>query len=66
MPAWKSIDLGGLPLGLAGGAKLLRPVKAGQPLTWADVAIDEALPAVKIRREMEALLTPAPRTRRAA
>ncbi len=51
----KSIAYGGLPLGLAHEVKLLRPVKQGQSLTWADVAMDETLPAYKIRREMETL-----------
>jgi predicted homoserine dehydrogenase-like protein len=51
----KSIACGGLPLGLAHEVKLLRPVKQGQSLTWADVAMDETLPAYKVRREMEAL-----------
>jgi predicted homoserine dehydrogenase-like protein len=55
LPADKSLTLGGLPLGLAHGAKLLRPVKAGQTLTWGDVALDETLPALTIRREMEAM-----------
>ena len=33
--------LGSLPLGLAHNVKLLRPIKAGQSLTYADVAMDE-------------------------
>jgi predicted homoserine dehydrogenase-like protein len=57
-PAPKSIAVGGLPLGLAHGVKLVRAVAQGQPLTWADVAIDENLTASKIRREMEALFAP--------
>src|SRR5262245_60506517 len=52
--AEKSIKLGGLPLGLAQNVKLVRPVKLGQSLTWADVAIDESLAAYRTRREMEA------------
>src|SRR5512140_2094888 len=51
----KSLTLGGLPLGLAHNVKLVRAVKKGQSLTWADVAIDASLPAYKVRREMEAL-----------
>ncbi len=42
-----------LPLGLAHGWKMLRPVPAGQALKWADVAYDATLPAVALRREME-------------
>jgi predicted homoserine dehydrogenase-like protein len=53
--AGKSLALGGLPLGLAHNLKLLRAVSKGQSLTWADVAVDERLPAYTARREMEAL-----------
>ena len=52
--AGKSLAYGGLPLGLAHQVKLLRAVKKGQSLSWADVAMDENLPAYKVRREMEA------------
>ncbi len=58
-PAAKSLAIGGLPLGLAHNVKLLRPIKAGQPLTYADVALDGTLTAVRIRREMEAMFKPA-------
>jgi hypothetical protein len=44
-PAEKSTGLGSLPLGLAHNVKLLRPIKAGQSLTYADVAMDESLTA---------------------
>ena len=57
-PAAHSLAIGALPLGLAHNVKLLRPIGAGQPVGWADVAIDESLPAVKIRREMERLFAP--------
>ena len=53
--AQKSLAYGGLPLGLAHQVKLTRAVKKGQSLSWADVAMDENLPAYKVRREMEAL-----------
>ena len=53
MPARDSLARGCLPLGLAHGWKLLRPVAAGQALKWGDVAFDAASPAVKLRREME-------------
>jgi predicted homoserine dehydrogenase-like protein len=39
--------------------KLLKPIKAGQSLTYADVAMDESLTAVKLRREMERDFAPA-------
>jgi predicted homoserine dehydrogenase-like protein len=64
LPAWKSVEQGGLPLGLAAGAKLVRPVQAGQTLRWSDALIDEALPAVRMRREMEAMFPP-PQAQRA-
>jgi predicted homoserine dehydrogenase-like protein len=54
MPAEDSLAHGCLPLGLAHGWKLLKPVAAGQPLSWSDVAYDANVPAVKLRREMEA------------
>lgn len=52
-PAQESIALGGLPLGLAHGVKLIKPVKAGQAVSWSDVAFDANSTAVKFRREME-------------
>lgn len=55
--AGNSLALGGLPLGLAHQLKLVRAVGKGQSLTWADVAIDDSLPAYKLRREMEALFS---------
>jgi predicted homoserine dehydrogenase-like protein len=62
MPAEASLAAGCLPLGLAHGWKMLRPVAAGQPLTWSDVAVDANVPAVKLRREMEAQAAPALRS----
>jgi predicted homoserine dehydrogenase-like protein len=53
MPAETSLAQACLPLGLAHGWKLLRPVAAGQPLRWSDVAFDESSTAVRLRREME-------------
>ena len=55
MPAADSLAQGCLPLGLAHGWKVLRPVAAGQPLRWSDVAVDTEATAVRARREMEAL-----------
>ena len=66
LPAQKSLALGGLPLGLAHGAKLVRAVKAGAPLAWSDVAMDETLPALRVRRDMEALFAAAPARARVA
>lgn len=53
LPASESLALGGLPLGLAHGVKLLRPVAAGRPVSWNDVAFDANATAVRFRREME-------------
>jgi predicted homoserine dehydrogenase-like protein len=53
MPAETSLAQACLPLGLAHGWKMLKPVAAGQPLSWSDVAFDANVPAVKLRREME-------------
>jgi len=52
------VTQGGLPLGLAHQVKLVRAVKKGQSLSWADVAIDTSTPAYQVRREMEALFAP--------
>ena len=64
MPARDSLTQGCLPLGLAHGCKLVKPIAAGQPVKWSDVAYDANSTAVKLRREMEALF--AERTRSAA
>lgn len=53
MPAARSLDCGALPIGLAHGVTLTRAVAAGAVVTWADVAIDATLPAVRFRRQME-------------
>ena len=53
MPAADSLKQDCLPLGLAHGWKMLKPVKAGQALKWSDVAFDANQTAVKLRREME-------------
>ncbi len=53
MPAADSLRLGGLPIGLAHHVPLRNPVKAGTPVRWADVVLDEASEAVRVRREME-------------
>ncbi|WPH18920.1 NAD(P)H-dependent oxidoreductase [Variovorax paradoxus] len=59
LPAERSLGLGGLPLGLAHNLKLVRPVKKGQSLCWADVAMDTSTPAYRLRSEMEAMFAPA-------
>lgn len=54
VPAADSLASGGLPLGLASGVPLTRDIAEGELLSWSDAAIDDADPAVRIRREMEA------------
>ena len=58
MPAADSLARGCLPLGLAHGWKLLKPVKTGQALAWSDVAVDANSTAVRVRREMETSVAP--------
>jgi predicted homoserine dehydrogenase-like protein len=53
IPAARSVERGALPIGLAHHIKLTRDVAAGEFLTAADVALDGAQEAVRIRREME-------------
>ncbi|WP_424629905.1 NAD(P)H-dependent oxidoreductase [Bradyrhizobium sp. SYSU BS000235] len=57
LPATKSVELGGLPLGLAHDVKVTRPVKKGQSLSWADVAMDTSTHAYKLRKEMESMFS---------
>ncbi|MDW8468638.1 MAG: SAF domain-containing protein [Burkholderiales bacterium] len=58
MPAADSHARRCLPLGLANGARVLRPIAAGAPIAWDDVALDERSPAVRLRREMETAFAP--------
>ena len=58
MPAADSLAIGALPLGLAHDVRMVRPVAAGQPVRWSDVAIDAGGEAVKFRREMESQFAP--------
>ncbi|MDR6886980.1 MULTISPECIES: NAD(P)H-dependent oxidoreductase [Variovorax] len=58
LPADRSMRLGGLPLGLAHNVKLVRAVKKGQSLCWADVAMDTSTRAYQLRAEMEAMFAP--------
>jgi len=58
LPAATSLAMGGLPLGLAHDVKLVRPVKQGQSLSWADVAMDATTAAYRTRKAMEAMFAP--------
>jgi len=55
LPARKSVLSGSLPIGLAHGVRIVRPVAAGQTVLWDDVSCDGQESTVKFRREMEAL-----------
>jgi len=46
--------LGALPVGIAPGARMKRPVKKGEVIRWADVILDESLTVVKLRRQQDA------------
>jgi predicted homoserine dehydrogenase-like protein len=52
-PAATSLDRRALPLGLAHSAKLIRDVAKDQTVSWDDVAIDESLSAVQLRKQLE-------------
>ena len=56
MPADASVELGGLPIGLANGVTLKNPVAADECVRWSDVEIDESSPAAAVRRELEATI----------
>ena len=56
LPAATSKKMGGLPLGLAHGVKVIRPIAKGQSLCWDDVTMDTSTHAYQIRREMEAFI----------
>jgi predicted homoserine dehydrogenase-like protein len=58
MPAADSLAQGCLPLGLAHGWKVVKPVAAGQVLRWSDVQVDSSSSAVRVRREMESSIAP--------
>ncbi len=58
MPAADSLAAGALPIGLAQDLTLTRAVTQGAVVTWADLALDEADPAVRLRREMERAFAP--------
>ena len=58
MPAAAALAEDGLPIGLAHGVRLQRPVEAGARLRLADVESDESDEALRLRRTMvEAFLT---------
>jgi predicted homoserine dehydrogenase-like protein len=48
-------SLNALPVGLAPGAAIVRPVDRGQIVTWGDVVLDEVATVVRLRREQDQL-----------
>lgn len=58
LPAAKSVAIGGLPLGLAHGIRVARPVKKGQSLCWDDVVMDTTTRAYALRKELEGGFAP--------
>jgi len=46
--------LNALPAGVAIGAEVVRPVAAGQVITWDDVRLDEDSVLIKLRRQQDA------------
>jgi predicted homoserine dehydrogenase-like protein len=53
LPARTSLEIGGLPIGLANHVPLRCDVPLGACVTWNDVRIDETDDAYRYRREME-------------
>jgi predicted homoserine dehydrogenase-like protein len=53
MPARDSVACGALPIGLAHGVKLQRPIAKGSAVTWHDIAVVDS-EATGLRRQMEA------------
>lgn len=53
LPAPESLRVEALPIGLAHKVRLLRDVPEGAILRWEDVAVDNKLLAVRVRRQME-------------
>lgn len=50
----RSLDDRCLPMGLAHGARVIRPVAAGASVSWDDVELPADTIAVEVRRELEA------------
>jgi predicted homoserine dehydrogenase-like protein len=58
MPARASLASHALPIGLARGLHLVKPVSAGEIVRWEDCSVDESNLAVRVRREMELMFRP--------
>ena len=53
LTAERSKRIGALPIGLAHGVTLVRPVPEGELVTWSDVQVNAESQAMSVRREME-------------
>lgn len=53
LPASRSLEIGGLPIGLAKDVKLKRDIREGETLRWHDVEMDDSQEAVAVRRTLE-------------
>ena len=53
MPASDSLARGGLPIGLARGAQLVRDIAQGEAIRWVDVTVDSGDEIIMHRRRME-------------
>ncbi len=53
MPAADSLAVGAVPIGLAQGVRLSRPVATGTVVRWSDVDAPPDSTALRLRREME-------------
>lgn len=51
--AARSLHIGALPMGLAHGVSVVRDIRAGEVVQWADVDIPSESPAVRLRRDLE-------------
>jgi predicted homoserine dehydrogenase-like protein len=58
MPAAASLAHGALPIGLAHGVQLRRPIAAGAILRWDDVLYETTNPTVRFRKLMERTFSP--------
>lgn len=53
LPSRTSLETGCLPIGLAQGVTLSKPVAAGDTIKWSDITVDRETEALRIRKEME-------------
>ncbi len=56
LPAKRSLAMKALPIGLAHGVKLVRPIPAGQAITFDDIEPAPDSPALQLRHEAQAMI----------